>query len=561
MMDVPSRPAAATQQAEATASNPATVDLLVVYTTDFRTSFGSTSAAVARINYLVDMANQVLQDSEVYARIRLVHTAEVPYTGDPKYALDDLSGINRAVPESLSSVAPMRAQYGADAVTMMQMYEPSKNICGSYWALGRNLTPITSADAAKAYSVLEEDAALDCDLNGYGLVETLGESFGLVPALTDNAGTGAYPFSYAYIGTIPYSGGGQFCTLLAEDLSSMLGCDRMPYFSNPNITVSAWGVALGVPNQADAARSLNLTLPTVASFVKATSAHDDVDADRKSDLLWYGRDVHELIYWLMDGAKMISWTGLSLPLEYQPVGVGDFNGDGYTDILWVDYNRNLYMWVNDGAGGFTNHFVTTYNAYRVAGVADVDGDGKSDIVWRNPTAGGMIYWLMDGWTMKSWRSFSLKPINHLAGVGDFNGDGHTDLLWAADSTRNVYAWFGNGTGGFTGVLINTYQPGWSVAGVGDANGDGKSDIFWYNQSTGQFTYWLMNGAKKASWRGFTVDKSYRPLVVADYNGNGRADLLWTNNARDLLMSVDDGAGGFKPQLVTQYSTNFVPFGN
>src|SRR6185437_6896390 len=57
-------------QGEATASNPATIDLLVVYTTDFRTSFGSTSAAITRIDYLVDTANQVLQDSQVYARIR-----------------------------------------------------------------------------------------------------------------------------------------------------------------------------------------------------------------------------------------------------------------------------------------------------------------------------------------------------------------------------------------------------------------------------------------------------------------------------------------------------------
>jgi hypothetical protein len=547
--------------AQATPDNPATVDLLVVYTSGFRQSLGSTAAAAARVDYVVDLVNQAFLDSGVYAHLRLVHTAEVAYPDDTDSAsaLDDLQGLSAGgTPESLSSVAPMRAQYHADVVSMMRAFDPDTQDCGVSAMIGYNLAPITGADAWKAFSVVDDQGAAEgCSgLAGYQLADELGSNFGLRDQYFPGNVPGAYSFSFAYQRSTP---SGPFPTKGTLRADSYPGY-AWPYFSNPNINLCDGGPC-GIPDQSDAARSLNLTLPVIATFERTTFTHNDLDGDGKSDLFWYGTNGGAVIYWLMDGAKMVTWKGLTVPAGYQPAAIGDFNGDHRADILWTDGSNHLYMWVNDGAGGFTNHFVTTYNAYRVSGTADVDGDGKSDIIWRNPTAGGMIYWLMDGWTMKSWRSFSLKPINHLAGVGDFNGDGRTDLLWAADSTRNVYAWFGNGSGGFTGVLVNTYQPGWGVAGVGDANGDGKSDIFWYNQGTGQFTYWLMNGATKTSWRGFTVDKSYRPITIADYNGNGRADILWTNDARELLMSVDNGAGGFNPQHVTQYSTNYVPFGN
>jgi hypothetical protein len=64
-----------------------------------------------------------------------------------------------------------------------------------------------------------------------------------------------------------------------------------------------------------------------------------------------------------------------------------------------------------------------------------------------------------------------------------------------------------------------------------------------------------------SWHQSTVVNSYRPIAFADYNGNGRADVLWTNDDRHLWMWTDNGSGDFQKQLVTEYSSNFAPFGN
>ncbi|HZK82987.1 MAG TPA: VCBS repeat-containing protein, partial [Humisphaera sp.] len=78
--------------------------------------------------------------------------------------------------------------------------------------------------------------------------------------------------------------------------------------------------------------------------------------------------------------------------------VGDFNGDGKSDMAWrltgfsswmVLYgNTGSYAWAMvDGETGFN----ADYHAQAVC-VGDFNGDGKSDIAWR---PGGWASWVAD----------------------------------------------------------------------------------------------------------------------------------------------------------------------
>jgi peptidyl-Asp metalloendopeptidase len=577
----PSHPVASASQpvaSAATASGTATVDVMVAYTSGFATAQGGASAAATRINNLVDVTNQAYTDSGVNEQIRLVHTMQVSYTdtNDDTKALDDVTGNDGngnsvPIPSALQTVASTRTQYGADLVVLLRQYNNAGNGgCGVGWLIGGDEQQIIpSEDNAFGYSVVQDGSdggyyCLDTTF-AHELGHNMGSAHDRANAEKDSNGNpipGAYSYSFGYLG----NGTNGFATIMAYGSATQTPVN---YFSNPNISKcqnTPCGVADSSTSSADNAHSLSNTAPLIAQFEPnevATSGayvHNDVDGNGESDLFWYSQNLHQMTYWLMNGPTMTAWKGMALPAGYQPVGIGDFDGDKRADILWSDSSHHLYMWVNNGAGGFTSHLVTTYKSYSVAAVGDIDGDGKSDIIWFDQGTGNTTYWLMNGWTMKSWRGFQASPSYHFAGIGDFNGNGRADLLWT-DSSRHAYAWLDNGSGGFTSSLVTTYQSGWSVGGVGDVDGDGKADIFWYNQTTGQLTYWLMNGSVMRSWRGFTVVNSYRPIAVADYNGDGRADLLWTSDARHLWVWATSSTGDFYKQLVTVYSSNYDPFGN
>ena len=83
-------------------------------------------------------------------------------------------------------------------------------------------------------------------------------------------------------------------------------------------------------------------------------------------------------------------------------GLGDFNGDGTNDFLWRNQNGTLVDWTMNGsqitasqAVTFGANPVAPDNSWNVAGIGDFNGDGKSDILWRNAN-GSLIDWTMNG---------------------------------------------------------------------------------------------------------------------------------------------------------------------
>jgi hypothetical protein len=87
------------------------------------------------------------------------------------------------------------------------------------------------------------------------------------------------------------------------------------------------------------------------------------------------------------------------------------------------------------------------NDWHIQGIGDFDGDGKSDILWRHDS--GRVYiWEMNGLQVKTEGTVVHDPVPNdwqVEEVGDFNGDGKSDVLWRHDGGQ-VYTWEMNGLG-------------------------------------------------------------------------------------------------------------------
>jgi hypothetical protein len=222
-----------------------------------------------------------------------------------------------------------------------------------------------------------------------------------------------------------------------------------------------------------------------------------------SDILWRDNSGNTAI-WEMNGTAVlnINTSGLgNVPTNWSVVGTGDFNGDGNGDILWRDpTGGDIAIWEMSGTTVLninTSGLGNVSSTWSVVGVGDFNGDGMSDILWRD-SSGNLAIWEMNGTTVLNINSSGLGnvPTNWtVAGIGDFNGDGMSDILWFDPTAGNIAIWEMNGTAvlNINSSGVGTLPTTWSVAVTGDLNGDGKSDIIWSNTSGGVIAIWFMNG--------------------------------------------------------------------
>ena len=88
----------------------------------------------------------------------------------------------------------------------------------------------------------------------------------------------------------------------------------------------------------------------------------------------------------------------------------------------------------------------------------------ADILWRDPTAGSLAIWLMNGLGVLQKGSLGTVATNwSVVGTGDFNGDGKSDILWT-DTSGDVALWFMNGLQVSSSAEVGTVT-GWTIQGT------------------------------------------------------------------------------------------------
>lgn len=564
---------AAAPPVAASAAAPVTITLMVAYTPGLVTAYGSQSAAVARIQYLVDWANQAYVNSNVYQQLDLVHTVEVDYpdNNSDTAALADLanpSGSTNPAASALLQIPALRAQYGADLVSMVRPFDQAAaaaNECGVGYLGGAGGTALSPSSGYSMVSdIADSTVTTGVSCADYTLAHELGHNMGndhdRATAMGSGEGSspagGAYPYSFGY-----KSSTFGFYTIMAY---GDVGETPMQVFSNPDVSScnnSPCGVADDSPDSADNAHSMNNTAPLVAqyepgggggpaSWTDYPYTRNDVTGDGHSDLLWVNTGANLFGYWRMNGAGVTGLWTVPVAAGYRVVATGDFNADGRVDLVWIGPNNDMYLWLSNGTS-FTSQSIGTLPAgNQIVGAGNFCGCSPSGLLFFDAATDVLGYRAMNGATTAALWSTPVTPGYSIAAIGDFNGDGITDLLWTS-SKHDLYMWEGKGGGGFNAYYVGTYPAGWTVAGAGDIDGDGKDDILWRNQGTGQFGYWIMNGPQVVRIWSTAASSAYRIAALGDFNGDYKVDVIWTSAANDLYLWSGTGTG-FDAQYIGSY---------
>ena len=229
-----------------------------------------------------------------------------------------------------------------------------------------------------------------------------------------------------------------------------------------------------------------------------------------------------------------------VPAPSPIVAAHDFNGDGKSDIAWLNSNGDVGMWLMNGTQISQQSVLSNVpTSWTIVGQRDFDGDGYADLLWRN-TNGDVGIWFMNGTQILQQPDLGNQPTSWtIVATGDFNGDGKGDLLWH-NSNGDVGIWLMNGTQILREPILGNMPTSWTIVGTGDFNGDGMSDILWRN-SDGDVVIWLMNGTQTLQISDLgNVDTSWAIVGTGDFNGDGKSDILWRNSDGDVAIWLMDG---------------------
>jgi hypothetical protein len=256
---------------------------------------------------------------------------------------------------------------------------------------------------------------------------------------------------------------------------------------------------------------------SISSPVFKVPVPNDFNGDGYSDLLWRDPD-NGVGYWAIQRRQLIGSAPLgSVPADMQFVRTGDFNGDGRADILWRDSSGGYGVWFIDTLAIIAAGPLPAVPAgMTFAGIADFDRDGIDDIVWRDAD-GGIGVWLMNGLTIKSGAPIGSAPVaTALAGISDVDGDGFPDFVWM-DAFRVVGAWLLDGMVIRAGANYGNAPVGRGLFGVADVTGDGAADIIWSQPAPELSGFWAsIGGTSMSALNGWL----FRPmLTLGKYDPN------------------------------------------
>ena len=231
---------------------------------------------------------------------------------------------------------------------------------------------------------------------------------------------------------------------------------------------------------------------------------------------------------------------------------GDFNNDGFIDIVADNYGTNaVTVLLGTGLGTFgaaTSFTVCTgpNNPSNFSSIcsADFNADGFKDLA----VASVDNLYVLLGTGTGSFGASTIVPSTFSSRCiisNDFNMDGKADLAMANYGSNNVCILLGTGTGSFgagTNFPVSAYPM--SIIS-GDFNGDSNLDLAVANSGSNSLSVLLGTGTGSfGAATNFPVFTGPLSITSADFNNDGILDLAATDGAGTICAMLGTGSGSF-----------------
>ena len=252
-------------------------------------------------------------------------------------------------------------------------------------------------------------------------------------------------------------------------------------------------------------------------------AKNDFNHDGETDILWQAGD-GRVILWLMDGltriAAMPLRNGRPAPLGSRIVGTDDFDVDGNVDILWQRSSGALEIWFMNHTNFLRAELISPAPvlgpAWQAVGLGDFNHDNSTDILFRH-NEGYLLVWYMKGKRFLRQQLLvngEAMPLAwRVAAVADLDNDGQADIVWQKPN-NSLVVWYDPGATATAVMLSNLPKADARLVGLNDLDQDGKLDFIW-RFADGHFSAWSMKGTN---------------LNVLTINGGQGAPATWKYGA-------------------------------
>ena len=300
--------------------------------------------------------------------------------------------------------------------------------------------------------------------------------------------------------------------------------------------------------------------PNGSPTVNAATAVNvlDLNGDGLSDLVALNGYTGSLVSAISDGKGNLTYNSDALPADegifnYGGFGaptVGDFNNDGYPDILLrgdVARGFDLAVALSKHDGTFANPISLGLDFLalpKTTVTGDINHDGILDLVStycsdHYGTPAGIWVALGNGngtFQNGTFTPFGTCPASAI--LADLNGDGNLDLVVFDSTTGAITMLPGHGTGTFDtagAILVASSLQNWKMVAL-DANNDGHLDLAVLTKALHGATSGgvvIFTGAGNGTFKASAPIASTsgdQDMVVADFNGDGCADLFTSGSS-------------------------------